>query len=105
MLSGVTRLDIQKHQVWTCLAGLHIGSQQNPLMSPIGWDLTHPHEPGFMSGIREKRIGAKTGQGLTEASARLGGEIAGAEVFGRAVESISRLGKIQILASRRIGEF
>lgn len=67
-------------------------------MAPVGRYLSNAHEPVFVGGLGEKRIGAKPGEGLAEAGGRISGEIAGAEIFGGAIEAVSGTREIQIVS-------
>jgi hypothetical protein len=71
------------------MAGLNIRPQQNPLMSPVRWDLAYPHEADFVGRLCQERIWTKSRQGLSKAGAGLGREIAGAEIFGRTIKPIA----------------
>lgn len=73
-------------------------------MSPICGNLTDTHESVFVGYVRQERIGTEPRQGLAEAGAGFGCEIAGAEVFRWTVESIAGLGKVKVLAPWGVGE-
>jgi hypothetical protein len=80
---------------------LKLDPDRQPLVPPVSRYFANAHESLFASCVGEERIGAIAREGLSKASALIGREIAGAEVFRGAIEPVAGMAVLKFVPTGR----